>query len=216
MQLHWLFTHTQKKALPLESSSVFLLYLQKLKRTVDGSKGCHSICGPRGAAVTTGGGALLHLALWVRGNRDNGVVNTPDGDLWVLWKFNVTLRATCAHWGQRWARPGGSPRLPCVGTLETKRQARGGIGSWPCFVPCGMDNEASVSTCRMERWGSLSHLKRAQVTYLICPRQARDMIWSRGALSLNVLYRGFLICFCAAPHRASYHTHFAQCHVSCI
>ncbi len=91
----------------------------------------------------------------------------------------------------------------CPVLVHWKLNASGGaIGSWACFVPCGMDNEVSVSTCRMERWGSLSHLKRAQVTYLICPRQAGDMIWSRGAFSLNVLYRGFLISFCAAPHEA--------------
>lgn len=83
----------------------------------------------------------------------------------------------------------------CPVLVHWKLNASGGAsGSWACFVPCGMDNEASVSTCRMERWGSLSHLKRAQVTYLICPRQARDMIWSRGASGLNVLYPGFFLC----------------------
>lgn len=105
----------------------------------------------------------------------------------------------------------------CLVLVCWKLNASGGaIVSWACFVPCGRDNEASVSTCRMEGWGSLSHLKRAQVTYLICPRQARDMIWSRGAFSLNVLYRGFLISLCAAPHEASYRKHFAQCLVCCI
>lgn len=105
----------------------------------------------------------------------------------------------------------------CPVLVHWKLNASGGASrSWACFVPCGMDNEASVSTCRMERWGSLSHLKRAQVTYLICPRQARDMIWSRGAFSLNVLYRGFLISSCAAPHEAPYQKHFAQCLVRCI
>lgn len=78
--------------------------------------------GGGGGVLTTGGGALLHLAIWVRRNWDNAAVNTPDGDLWVLWKFNVTLRATCTHWGQRWAQPGDGPRLPCVSTLETKCQ----------------------------------------------------------------------------------------------
>lgn len=83
----------------------------------------------------------------------------------------------------------------CPVLVHWKLNASGGAsGSWACFVPCGMDNEASVSTCRMERWGSLSHLKRAQVTYLICPRQARDMIWSRGASGLNVLYPRFFLC----------------------
>lgn len=73
-----------------------------------------------GAVLTSGRGALLHLVLWVGGSGDNGAVNTPDGDLWVLWKFNVTLRATCAHWGQRWAQSGDAPSLPRVSSLETK------------------------------------------------------------------------------------------------
>lgn len=90
--------------------------------------------------------------------------------------------------------------------LNASRWGGGPIRSWACFVPCGMDNETSVSTCRMERWGSVSRLKRAQVTYLICPRQARDMIWSRGASSLNVLYRGFLISFGATIRRSSSET----------
>lgn len=92
----------------------------------------------------------------------------------------------------------------------------GAVRSQACFVPCGIDNEASVSTCRMERWGSLSLLKRAQVTYLICSRQARDMICSREAFSLNVLYRGFLTSFCAAPHGAPYQKHTDQCLVRYI
>lgn len=142
-------------------------------------KGVTVSVAPGGAALTTGGGALLHLSLLVSGSLDNAAVNTADGDLWALWMFNVTLRVTCAHWGQRWAWPGDGPRLPCVGTLETKRQ-------WGVVVPCGMDNEASVSTCHLERWGSLSHLKRAPVTFLICPRQSRDTIWCRRAFSLNV------------------------------
>lgn len=168
------------------------------------------------AVLTTGGGALLHLAIWVRGTWDNAAVNTPDGDLWVLWKFNVTLRATYTHWGQRWALPGDGPGFPCVSALETKCQWGGAVRSQACFVPCGIDNEASVSTCRMERWGSLSLLKRAQVTYLICSRQARDMICSREAFSLNVLYRGFLTSFCAAPHGAPYQKHTDQCLVRYI
>lgn len=98
-----------------------------LQGAVDGFEGCHWICGRSvgGVALTTGGGALLHLALWVWGSRDNAAVNTPDGDLWVLWKFNVTLRATCTRWGQRWACPGDGPMLPCVGALETKCQLGG-------------------------------------------------------------------------------------------
>lgn len=105
----------------------------------------------------------------------------------------------------------------CPVLVHRKLNASGGaIGSWVCFVPCGMDNEASVSTCGMERWGSPSHLKRAQVTYLICPRQARDLIWSRGASSLNVLYHGCLVSFCAAPHEAPHQKHFAQCLFRCI
>lgn len=137
LQLHWLFTLSllKNKPLALESSiSASLSDSQRLKGAADGFEGCHCICGPRGAALTTGGGALLHLALWVRGSWDNAAVNTPDGDLWVLWKFNVTLRATCAHWGQRWARPGKGPRLPCVGALETKCQ-RGGHRVLGLFCP---------------------------------------------------------------------------------
>lgn len=198
----------------LDSSfAVSLSDSQSLKG--DGSERCHCSCGPRGAALTTGGGALLHLSFWVSGSPDNAAVNTADGDLWALWKFNVTLHVTCAYWGQRWAWPGDGPRLPCVGTLETKRQWGGGIRSRACFVPCGMDNEASVSTCHMERWGSLSHLKRAQVTFLICPRQARDMIWCRRAFCLNVLYHSFLISFCTTPHKGPYHRYYAECLVSC-
>lgn len=87
-----------------------------------------SVASGGGPVLTTGGGALLHLGLWVRGSRDNASVNTPDGDLWALWKFNVTLRATCTCWGQRWAQPGDGPRLPCVSALETKCQW-GGIRS---------------------------------------------------------------------------------------
>lgn len=130
----WLLTLAgKKKPLALEySASVSLC--DSLRGAVDGFEGCHCICGPGGVALTTGGGALLHLALWVRGSRDNAAVNTPDGDLWVLWKFNVTLRATCAHWGQRWARPGGGPRLPCVAALETKCR-RGGNWVPGLFCP---------------------------------------------------------------------------------
>lgn len=152
------------------------------------------------------GGALLHLSLWVRGSRHNAAVNTADWDLWALWKFNVTLRVTCAHWGQRWARPGDGPGLPCVDTLETKRQSGGGIRSQACFVPRGMDNETSVSTSHMERWGSLSHLKRTQVTFLICLRQDRDMIWCRGAFTLNVLYP----CFSYFPLCHTAHSFLSQ------
>lgn len=198
VQLHWLFT--QNKPLAFESfTSASLSVSETLRRAVDGFEGCHCICGPRGAALTTGGGALLHLALWVRGSRDNAAVNTPDGDLWVLWKFNVTLRATCAHWGQRWARPGGNPRLLCVGALETKCQWGGQRVPGLVLSPVAWIMR-HLSAPAARRDDSLSHLKRAQVTYLICPRQARDMIWSRGAFSLNVLWNSFLISFCSAPY----------------
>lgn len=109
-------------------------------------------------------------------SQDNAAVNVSDGDLWVPWKFNVT----CARRGQRWACPGG----------ETERQPGGGSGGGgggARFVPCGMDNETSVSTCLMERWGSVSCFERAQVTDLICSLRVGDMICSRGALGLNVL-----------------------------
>lgn len=113
-------------------------------------------------------------------SQDNAAVDVADGDLWVPWKFNVT----CARRGQRWARPGSA-------AWETERQPGGGSGGGggggARFVPCGMDNEVSVSTCLMERWGSVSCFERAQVTDLICPLQVGDMICSRGALGLNVL-----------------------------
>lgn len=127
MHYPWIYTQLIK-----QKDSFIAVSLSDSQRLKGDGDGCHCICGPRGAALTTGGGALLHLSLWVSGSLDNAAVNTADGDLWALWKFNVTLRVTCAHWGQRWAWPGNGPRLPCVGTLETKRQW--GVASGPGLV----------------------------------------------------------------------------------
>lgn len=179
-------------------SSISVRPSESLKGAVDGFEGCHCICGPRGG----GGcgpdhwrGCLVTLGPLSQGGAGTMLLLTL---LTGTFGFSESLMWLCERPALAEVR---DERVPaavqgCPVLVHWKLNASGGaIGSWACFVPRGMDNEASVSTCRTERWGSLSHLKRAQVTYLICPRQARDMIWSRGASSLNVLYRSFLISF---------------------
>lgn len=97
-----------------------------LQGALGGAEGCHCTRGPSGRGLDHWRGCLVTPVPLSQGGWDNAAVNTPDGDLWVLWKFNVTLRATCSHRGQRWARSGSRPRPPCVGELETKRQTQGG------------------------------------------------------------------------------------------
>lgn len=61
--------------------------------------------------------------------------------------------------------PGNIPGLPCAVAAVTRHRpgdgGRGGIGCRLVFVPCGMDNDPSVLTGGIERWDSVSQVKKS-------------------------------------------------------
>ncbi len=210
--LHTLCTKNSHLLLNLPSLSLCLTHRDS-KGAADGFERCHCICGPRGGGPWPLEGVPCYTWPFESGGAGTMPLLTL---LTGTFGFSESLMWLCERPALTEVR---DERVPatvqsCPVLVHWKLNAsRGAIGSWACFVSCGTDNEASVSTCRMESWGSLSHLKRAQVTYLICAKQTRDMIWSRGASNLNVLYHSFLVSVWVAPHVAPHQKHCAQVHM---